>query len=412
MQCLADFNSTRDLLLACQLLKVHLPWREQSGKRYKFFHIIKYVLIFKLFLLNPLVKPLDKWGRRPLSAQDWQLLQPPVMTESKTANSANRICLCRFFWGALLTCFSFMSRSCRYQKFQFNLACKLGSKPQYQDLTRDIEMAEPEDDVQEFLRPLHLPEEVRDALLHNGYDCTLTFGLAFSSMQMLDQHIHKFLVLGETDLTSPTCARIPRAFWTKCNNLHTATPIPPAQPSPPTPPSTEPSSQITATSNWHDSTTQAQHWRYGDNEGSIRQKLPRWSTWCSLHSFGPPLVFGTSTKDQQAHQVHPNPTSTEWTSVMCYDRNKIIKTPSKWNSTSLTALLGWHTGNRHQFSSLFSRLAQSNIHSSQECPGLMWNVPVTSIQSIWLQDQWAHVSSARQRVGTTTRYSPRDLLRW
>lgn len=49
-------------------------------------------------------------------------------------------------------------------------------------------MAEPEDEFQEFLRQLHLPDEVRDALLHNGYDCTLTFGLAFSSMQMLDQH--------------------------------------------------------------------------------------------------------------------------------------------------------------------------------------------------------------------------------
>ena len=64
---------------------------------------------------------------------------------------------------------------------------------------------------------------------------------------MLDQHIHKFLPLGETDFTSPTCARI-RALWTKCNNLHTAAPLPPAQPFPPT----EPSSQLTATSNWHE----------------------------------------------------------------------------------------------------------------------------------------------------------------
>ena len=112
-------------------------------------------------------------------------------------------------------------------------------------------MAELDEDSQDLLRQLHRPEDGRDALLQNGYDCTLTFGLAFSSMQMLDQHISKFLSSGETDFTSPTCARI-RALWTKSNNLHTATPIPPAQPFPPAPPSTEPSSQLTATSNWHE----------------------------------------------------------------------------------------------------------------------------------------------------------------
>ena len=118
-------------------------------------------------------------------------------------------------------------------------------------LTRDIHMVEIEQDFQDILRQLHLPEDVRDALLQNGCGCTLTFGLAFSSMQMLDQHINKFLPPGETDLASPTCACI-RALWTKCNNLHTATPIPPAQPFPPTPPPTEPSSQLNATSDWHE----------------------------------------------------------------------------------------------------------------------------------------------------------------
>ena len=147
----------------------------------------------------------------------------------------------------LLTCFSFMTCSplvpAGTKNLQFNLACKLGSKPQYQDPIRDITMAEPEDDFQEFLR--------------------------------LDQHIQKFLPLGETDLTSPTCARI-RALWTKCKIFYSATPIPPAQPFPPTPPSTEPSSQITATSDWHETLPPKLSIEdLLENEGSIRQKLPR-----------------------------------------------------------------------------------------------------------------------------------------
>ena len=70
-------------------------------------------------------------------------------------------------------------------------------------------------------------------------------------MQMLDQHIQKFLPPGEIDLTSSTWARI-RALWFKCNNLHTTAPIPSAQPFPPTPPSTVSTSQLSATSNWHE----------------------------------------------------------------------------------------------------------------------------------------------------------------
>ena len=92
-------------------------------------------------------------------------------------------------------------------------------------------------------------------LVQNGYDCTLTFGLAFSSMQMLHQHIiQKFFRLGETDATSPICARI-RALWRKCNNLHTSIPIPPAQPITPTPPATPSASQINDASNWHEAFT-------------------------------------------------------------------------------------------------------------------------------------------------------------
>ena len=94
-------------------------------------------------------------------------------------------------------------------------------------------MVDLEEDFQEILKQLHLPDEVRDALMQNGYDCTLTFGLAFSSMQMLDQHINKFLPPGETDLTSPTCARI-RALYGPNTTIYIQPQlIPPAQPFPP-----------------------------------------------------------------------------------------------------------------------------------------------------------------------------------
>ena len=104
-------------------------------------------------------------------------------------------------------------------------------------------MAAFDEEFLDLLRQLQLPEDVKDALVQNGYDCTLTFGLGFSSMQMLDQHIQKFLPLGETDTTSPIAARI-RALWSKCNNLHTSLPIPPAQQVPPTPSATPSASQL------------------------------------------------------------------------------------------------------------------------------------------------------------------------
>ena len=110
------------------------------------------------------------------------------------------------FHDSSLTCHLF---ACRYlTSINFPFFCTLGSKNSFAILIREINMVEIEEDFQDILRQLHLPEDVRDALLPNGYDCTLTFGLAFSSLQMLDQHINKFLPPGETDLTSPTCARI------------------------------------------------------------------------------------------------------------------------------------------------------------------------------------------------------------
>ena len=108
-----------------------------------------------------------------------------------------------------------------------------------------------DDEFHNLVRQLQLPDEVKEALAHNGYDCTLTFGLAFSSMQMLDQRITKFLPLAETDTTSPIAARI-RALWSKCNNLHTSLPLPPAQPVPPTPSPTPPASQLSEANNWHE----------------------------------------------------------------------------------------------------------------------------------------------------------------
>ena len=131
------------------------------------------------------------------------------------------------------------------------IRCRSGSKYQLPVSQQESGMAVYDEDFHEFLRQLHLSDEVRDALLQNGYDCTLTFGLASSSKQMHDQHIQKFLPLGETDLTSPTCARI-RALWSKCNTLRTTTPIPTAQTMPPTPATTPSASQPNATSNWHE----------------------------------------------------------------------------------------------------------------------------------------------------------------
>ena len=115
----------------------------------------------------------------------------------------------------------------------------------------ETKMATYDEEFLDLLCQLQLPEDVRHALVQNGYDCTLTFGPAFSSMQMLDQHIQKFLPLGETDTTSPICARI-RALWSKCKNLHTSSPITPAQQFPPTPSATPCASQINEASNWHE----------------------------------------------------------------------------------------------------------------------------------------------------------------
>ena len=89
-------------------------------------------------------------------------------------------------------------------------------------------MIEDDDEFQDLMKQLHLPPEVKDNLLMCGYDCTLTFGLDFSSMQALDQNMRKLLPAGETDHSSPTCALI-RALWTECNTLHTSQTIPAAQ---------------------------------------------------------------------------------------------------------------------------------------------------------------------------------------
>lgn len=103
-------------------------------------------------------------------------------------------------------------------------------------------------EFQDLLLQCQIPEQVKEALTGLGYDCTLTFGLAFSSMLMLDQNIKKFLPEGENDTTSPTCARI-RALWSKCNAIHTSPPIPAAQAFPPTPSPTPTTSPLNSTSN-------------------------------------------------------------------------------------------------------------------------------------------------------------------
>ena len=107
-------------------------------------------------------------------------------------------------------------------------------------------------EFQDLLLQCQIPEQVKEALTCLGYDCTLTFGLAFSSMLILDQNIKKFLPEGENDTTSPTCARI-RALWSKCNAIHTSPPIPAAQAFPPAPLPTPTPSPLNSTSNWNES---------------------------------------------------------------------------------------------------------------------------------------------------------------
>ncbi len=58
-------------------------------------------------------------------------------------------------------------------------------------------MMEFEEDFREMIKQLRIPEDVLETLTLHGYDCTLTFGLAFSSITMLDQHLSKFLPEGD-----------------------------------------------------------------------------------------------------------------------------------------------------------------------------------------------------------------------
>ena len=112
-------------------------------------------------------------------------------------------------------------------------------------------MLEEDEEFQDLLRQLHLPAEVKDNLLGLGYDSSLTFGLAFSSIQILHQNIQKLLSEGETDHSSPTCARI-RALWAPCNNLHTGLSFPAAQSFPPTRMVTPSPVAPNPTKNWHE----------------------------------------------------------------------------------------------------------------------------------------------------------------
>lgn len=108
-----------------------------------------------------------------------------------------------------------------------------------------------DEEFQNLLQQFQIPDPVRDILSIAGYDCTLTFGLAFSSMQMLDQNLTKLLPTGEDDTTSPVCARL-RALCSKCNSIHISPPIPAAQTFPPTPTPTPSSSPLSSSSNWHE----------------------------------------------------------------------------------------------------------------------------------------------------------------
>jgi len=108
-----------------------------------------------------------------------------------------------------------------------------------------------DEELQELLQQFQISDPIKDILNHLGYDCTLTFGLAFSSMQMLDQNIQRLLPAGEDDTTSPLCARL-RALWSRCNSIHMSPPIPAAQTFPPTPTANPAPSPLNSSSNWHE----------------------------------------------------------------------------------------------------------------------------------------------------------------
>ena len=108
-----------------------------------------------------------------------------------------------------------------------------------------------DEEFQDLLQQFQIPDPIKDILSHLGYDCTLTFGLAFSSMQMLDQNIQRLLPTGEDDTTSPLCARL-RALWSRCNSIHMSPPIPAAQTFPPTPAATPTPSPLNSSSNWRE----------------------------------------------------------------------------------------------------------------------------------------------------------------
>ena len=109
----------------------------------------------------------------------------------------------------------------------------------------------------------------------------------------MDSHSHlcrcsiniskNFLPGGEPDVTSPTCARI-RALWSKCNNIHTAAPIPSAQPFPPTPPSSLPTPSLHATSNWRETLPPRRN-LLKINQGEVldAHSTPRVSLWSPVH---------------------------------------------------------------------------------------------------------------------------------
>ena len=104
-------------------------------------------------------------------------------------------------------------------------------------------------------------------------------------------------------------------------------------------------------------------------------------------------------KVKQSDQVHPYPTSPQWTSVLSHDRNQIIQTTSKWNSTTLTTMLGWHPRHGHYSCSLLSWLVRQNLYSASKCLRPLWYVSSTSFQGIWCQDRWTYLCPTRPGIG-------------
>ena len=253
-------------------------------------------------------------------------------------------------------------------------------------------------------------DPIKDILNHLGYDCTLTFGLAFSSMQMLDQNIQRLLPPGEDDTTSPVCARL-RALWSRCNSIHMSPPIPPAQTFPPTPVCYT----FTITSQFFiqlaRNITSKDKLRWcGSNEAALWEELPR---------RGPLILIRLHQFDFGHWSI--NRRSARWSSTSLSNFVSANINTQPWlrlesskplrSEIQLLSQLCWDDTPEMDITSvsLFSRLVQQNLNRPQKCLCSLWYVSPTSLQSLRRENCWTHLCPTWSRIRPTPCGSSRIL---